>query len=40
MIPPGWGRAAAKTAMKAATKRASMENIVKMSGRLGLQVVE
>jgi len=35
----GLGRAATKTAMKATAKRASLENIVKMSGRLGLQVV-
>lgn len=38
-IPPGLGRAATKTAMKAVTKRASLENIVKMSERVGFQVV-
>ena len=39
-IDPGLGRAATKTAMEAAAKRASLENIVKISGRLGLQVVD
>ena len=37
LIDPGLGRpgrAATKTAMEAAAKRASLENIVKMSGRL------
>ena len=38
--PPGLGIAATKTAMEAAAKRASLENMVNMSGRLGLQVVD
>ena len=40
LIDPGLGRAATKTAMEAAAKRASLENMVKMNGRLGLQVVD
>ena len=45
LMDPGLGRAATKTAMEAAAKleRASLENMVKMSGRLGnlgLQVVD
>ena len=40
LIDPGLGRAATKTAMEAATKRASLESMVKMSEWLGLQVVE
>jgi hypothetical protein len=39
LIDPGLGRAATKTAMEAAAKRASLDNMVKMSGRLGLQAV-
>lgn len=38
-MPSGLGRAATNTAKEATAKRASLEDMVKMSGRMGLQAV-